>query len=213
MIRFDNWTITAQAGVVARQYDNLTRRMEVLGELPEGWTWELLVQAQGHLDILLLTPCQGGVGIDLTEGMLALAGYYAMQLRGTRGEQVRHTNQVMVYIPESLSGSANWPTVPSEFAQVEARIRSLNAHPPAPGSNGYWTIWDVERNKYVESQLPLPDVGSGGYQIGAGLKLDPESGTLSVDTVTVVEEDNTKPVTSGAVYAQLGNVEALLKTI
>ena len=40
--------------------------------------------------------------------------------------------------------------------------------------------------------------GGGGYQIGPGLK---------------VEEDNTRPVTSAAVYTELGNVEALLANI
>ena len=49
------------------------------------------------------------------------------------------------------------------------------------------------------------------YIIGDGLKL--EGDTISVDTATEVEEDNTKPVTSGAVYVQLGNVEILLSNI
>lgn len=213
MIEFRDWTITAQRDVIARQYDNLTRRLEVLGELPEGWTWEMLVQAKGRLDILALSPCEGGVGVDLTAEMLALAGYCTMQLRGTQGDLVRHTNQVIVYIPESLSGDASWPVVPSEFSQAEARIRDLNAHPPVPGAEGYWMLWDVEQGKYVESQLSLPGGGGGSYRIGDGLKLDPESGTLSVDMAAAVEQDNTKPVTSGAVYTQLGNVEALLKTI
>ena len=34
-----------------------------------------------------------------------------------------------------------------------------------------------------------------------------------VDTASAVEEDNTKPVTSAAVYMELGNVEALLSNI
>ena len=32
MIIFNNWQITAQRGVIARQYDNLSRRLEVVGE-------------------------------------------------------------------------------------------------------------------------------------------------------------------------------------
>lgn len=54
------------------------------------------------------------------------------------------------------------------------------------------------------------DVGND-YIIGDGLKL--ENGVLSVDTVDQVIEDNTKPVTSGAVYMELGNVEVLLANI
>ena len=56
--------------------------------------------------------------------------------------------------------------------------------------------------------------GTGGgvsYEIGPGLKV--EDGVLSVDTADAVEEDNTKPITSAAVYTELGGVEALLANI
>ena len=53
----------------------------------------------------------------------------------------------------------------------------------------------------------------GGYNIGPGLKLDAETNTLSVDTAEIVEKDNTKPVTSAAVFTEVGNINALLATI
>ena len=60
----------------------------------------------------------------------------------------------------------------------------------------------------------IPEGGSGGgYNIGPGLKLDAETNTLSVDTADAVEKDNTKPVTSAAVYTEVGNINALLATI
>lgn len=55
--------------------------------------------------------------------------------------------------------------------------------------------------------------GGSGYNIGPGLKLDAETNTLSVDTADAVEKDNTKPVTSAAVFAEVGNINALLATI
>ena len=55
--------------------------------------------------------------------------------------------------------------------------------------------------------------GTGGYTIGDGLKLDAATNTLSVDTAAAVEKDNTKPVTSAAVYTEVGNINALLATI
>ena len=55
--------------------------------------------------------------------------------------------------------------------------------------------------------------GGGGYTIGEGLKLDAAPNTLSVDTAAAVEKDNTKPVTSAAVYTEVGNINALLATI
>lgn len=57
--------------------------------------------------------------------------------------------------------------------------------------------------------------GGGGtkYQIGNGLKLDTKTNTLAVDTADAVERDNTKPITSTAVYAVVGNINALLATL
>lgn len=54
----------------------------------------------------------------------------------------------------------------------------------------------------------ITQTGSQNFGIGNGLKL--ENNVLSVDTANVVEEDNTKPVTSAAVYTEIGNIEALL---
>lgn len=123
MIRFSNWIISPQREVIARQHDNLTGRLEVLGDLPEGWVWDMLVRVGHYRDVLSLTPCDGGVGIDLSAEMLCVGGSYTMQLRGTQGELVRHTNQVTVYIPASLSGDEWWPELPSEFSQAEQRVR------------------------------------------------------------------------------------------
>ena len=77
--------------------------------------------------------------------------------------------------------------------------------------------------QYVDLKGDKGDVGDdvipvasstilGGIKVGENLKID-ENGVLSVDTATVVEQDNTKPVTSAAVHVQLGNVEALLSAL
>ena len=43
-----------------------------------------------------------------------------------------------------------------------AKVIDLNNHPPVPGNNGYWLLWDTDSGAYVESDLPLPAGGSGG---------------------------------------------------
>lgn len=48
--------------------------------------------------------------------------------------------------------------------------------------------------------------------IGGNLVVD-HDGRLSVDTASEVEEDNTKPITSAAVYTEVGNINALLALI
>lgn len=213
MIQFSNWTISALCGeVIARQYDNLSVSLIVVGDLPDGWEWAMLVECQGNLNIIPLSPVEGGVGATLTDDMLALSGYYTMQLRGTQGDVVRHTNQIQVFIPESLSGDAQWPEVPSEFSEIEQTIIAINNNPPKPGVNGFWMIYNPETGQYEESDIPLPEGGGFPYQIGNGLKVT-GGDTLEVDTTTDVEQDNTLPITSAAVYTTVGNIEILLGTI
>lgn len=55
--------------------------------------------------------------------------------------------------------------------------------------------------------------GTGGYIIGEGLHLDEGTNTLSVEIADTVEEDNPNPVSSGAVYTVVGNVNELLEEI
>lgn len=166
MILFDNWTIWMfpEAAPFAQQYDDGSRRVDVEGDLPEGYTWQLLVQCGDSADTILLTPTQKGVGAVLGADNLSLAGSYDLQLRGTLeadGTTKRHTNVVSCFVPESLTGLGTWPEVPTEFAQAEARILELHRHPPVPGSNGCWLVWDTDKDEYVESQLVLPDVSVG----------------------------------------------------
>ena len=123
MILFKDWNITV-TGLVARQYDNLSRRIDIEGDLPEGYDWQLLVQSGGDADTLLLQPTETGVGAVLTADNLSKSGEYYFQLRGvlqSDGTTRRHTNIVSSFIPQSLTGLGTWPEVPTEFAQIEQR--------------------------------------------------------------------------------------------
>ena len=163
MILFDNWTISV-VGFVARQYDNLSRRIDVEGNLPDGYTWQLLVQSGGNADTLLLQPTENGVGVVLTEDNLSKSGEYYFQLCGVLkadGVTKQHTNVVSAYIPKSLTGIGIWPEVPKEFYQIEANILELNSHPSIPGDNGLWMVWDLESHSYTESEFPLPEMPAG----------------------------------------------------
>lgn len=58
---------------------------------------------------------------------------------------------------------------------------------------------------------PASENTLGGVKIGDCLKI--KDGVLSVDTAASVEQDNTKPVTSGAVHMEIGNIEVLLSKV
>lgn len=215
MIIFNDWNISYSGGYVARQYDNLSRYILVTGA-PLEYEWDLLVKSRGLFNTIPLKVIDEDIGELLTAEQLSIAGEYKVQLRGTLKSDTRvkrHTNIITIYIDKSISGDEQWPEVPSEFTIVENNIKELNAHPPVPGPNGYWMLWDIEQHRYVESEYALPAGAGGSYRIGDGLKLDIETNTLSVDTADKVEADNTKPITSAAVHAEVGNIEVLLAAL
>lgn len=162
ILLFSDWVLSkSQGGLLGYQYDNLTRELVVQGDLPEGWTWDILVSANGNSDTWPLALGDGQASITLTDDNLSVRGEYYLQLRGTNGDQVRHTNVITAYNSRSLSGAGQWPTLPTEWIQAEKDIKELNSHPPVPGSNGYWLLWDLSSHSYQESDLPVP-VGPAG---------------------------------------------------
>ena len=44
------------------------------------------------------------------------------------------------------------------------KLIDLNDHPPVPGNNGYWMLWDIDKGTYVESELPQNSVQSDWNQ-------------------------------------------------
>lgn len=66
----------------------------------------------------------------------------------------------------------------------------------------------------VKDWLEENPIDSGvNFTTDTTLTLDPDTGVLSVNTTDTVEEDNTLPITSAAVYSTVGNIEILLRTI
>lgn len=194
-LKFADWALEGSRCPIARQYDDNSRVLLVEGDLPEGWSWTMLTACGDNLDLIGLSPMEGGVGAVLTAEMLALAGWYRMQLRGTMGEQTRHTNVVRVFIPESLSGDARWPEVPSEFSQAEERAAAaakaaaesaeaagkaaedaLEALDKAPRiQDGTWWVWDARTGAYMDTGaaargegVPETAAGDAGKFLQAG---------------------------------------------
>lgn len=161
MIKFKNWQIIPDGTVIARQYDNGTRTLVVEGDLPEGWTWVMLVTAGKHLDLISLVPIgENQIGAELSADMLAVTGRYTMQLRGTQGERVRHTNKIVTVIPSSMSGDVSWPVIPSEFTQIEQRIQAAADKYPRIGDSQTWLVWDVDTGRWIDTEVSAS--GGGG---------------------------------------------------
>ena len=172
---FSCWHIEASEGILGRQYDNLAHQIVVVGSLPEGYTWDMLVECRGNYNIIPLTVNSTGASATLTADQLALSGYYDFQLRGTQDSVIHHTNSTQIFIPDTIVGPGTWPVLPTEFSEAEAAIKELNAHPPTPGENGYWMIWDLDTHAYVQSDLPIPGLT---MQIGDTITGEPGTDAL-----------------------------------
>lgn len=66
---------------------------------------------------------------------------------------------------------------------------------------------------YLATSLPTASGEKlGGVKVGESLIID-EFGVLNVNVAHAMEEDNTLPITSAAVYGEVGNINALLASI
>lgn len=157
MIYFKDWEISHDGSILARQYDHLSRVLLVRGT-PQGYDWEMRVRKGDWYEVIPLSPMEGDVGCVLTEKHLALWGWYSLQLVGTLrtdGVTVQHSNVISVFVAESLT-DGEWPASPSEFTRLESNVREMNGHPPIPGENGFWMLWELDSHSYKESAFPLP---------------------------------------------------------
>lgn len=157
MIYFKDWEISHDGSILARQYDHLSRVLLVRGT-PQGYDWEMRVRKGDWYEVIPLSPMEGDMGCVLTEKHLALWGWYSLQLVGTLradGVTVQHSNVISVFVAESLT-DGDWPASPSEFTRLESNAREMNGHPPIPGKNGFWMLWELDSHSYKESAFPLP---------------------------------------------------------
>lgn len=163
-IKFNDWKIKV-CQAKARQYDNNVWSINLTGDLPDGWNWQALLSKDDNLDIIDLPKSDGGFGALLTASQLSLSGYHTIQIRGIKGEQVRHTNLTEFLLPRSLSGDEKWPEVPTEFSQIENRItekaqkvEDAVVHSPVISDAGTWLVWDFDKSAYVDTGI----AASGG---------------------------------------------------
>ena len=165
--------------------------------------------------------------IDVVDGLVEVPEWFTEQdsfdvtLFGKNGNQEVPTNVVSLRLEKS---NTLWEQdAPEPQPSWLAKVIDLNNHPPVPGNKGYWLLWDTDKGEYVESDLPLPEVSSGGgswIQISGkpfdtidGNTLVNRSGTLCVNTTDNAEQDNTRPITSSGVHVICGNINALLQAI
>lgn len=150
---------------LAFQKNNLVDSMVITVDTDETWQYKLDVKYSTkdkkgeELYNVIDLPREGNTcTVILQASMLPFNGRYSMQLRGISGDKVYHTDTFDVWVKYSIDPSKVYDPVPSEFYQVEANITELNNHPPKPGDNGYWMIYNVNTKQYEESDIPLEEM-------------------------------------------------------
>ena len=164
VLNFRGWQLRSVEGPAAAQLDHKSRQIAVTGDIPEGYSWDLLVMApSGATDVWSMTAVGDGLAVVVTRGMVPEEGRYAVQLRGTLqsdNDTQRHTNIAQLRVLPSITAGGKWPVLPTEFCQAETRLRDIAAHPPIPG-DGVWQLWDSDAGAYKDSELPLPSGADG----------------------------------------------------
>lgn len=147
---------------------------------------------QGTVSCLFDKGCYAGVGVMVcvmriydSAGSVLSAAKMTANLERNTSDAFYDTNGLVPSV-DSLIAQAN---AAAERAEAAAR-RAENA--AGGGGSGE---------------------GGGGVYFETDETLKLEDGILSVNTADVVEEDNTLPITSAAVYETVGNINALLATI
>lgn len=171
--------------------------------LPEDWDPLVLVAQFTQADTynILLDKDMCFLPKELTAGLckLSLFGY-------TEGKPLRATSIPLVFqIEESgfvSSAETPIPPTPDLYAQLLERIKEAETGSLDP------SVVAKAVEDYLKKNPP-----SGGVQFETDETLTLKNGILSVNTTNQMEQDNTLPITSAGVFATVGNIEALLKTI
>ena len=161
------------------------------------------------------------VTIELSDQCLTVAGLCSCEIQFYRGAQQLTSAMFRVsvcpgvYSEEALESSDEYGLLLDAISKAKAATVTVGeVSTLEPDQLATVTNTGTDTDAILNFGIPRGENGSGGgtsYEIGDGLKL--EGNKLSVDTAAEVEQDNTKPVTSAAVYAQIGNIAALLADI
>lgn len=203
------------------QGENLARQVVVEVGLCDGY-WALNVQApNGIVYPAAIREENGCVYWAITMGDTAVsgAGKAELTLYGRDGQIIKsETTRTLVHaalpapdgdIPDPVK---TW---------IDAAYEVLDELKQAGAGNVGAVRYDQMQNlTEAQKATARENIGAGtgnGEDGGVNFVTDEtltlKDGILGVNTAEVVEEDNTLPITSAAVFAEVGNINALLETI
>lgn len=175
----------------------------------DDWTGREIKAMFGQGCTVYEVPVTGGE-ITAKQQLNLTAGDWRVWLVGNSardGDVIPRITTNVAHIRVAPTGSTEGNPFPAIPPTVEERLRA--------DMGNLADLTTEDKSSLVAAINEVRQTGGGGtaYTIGHGLKLDAKTNTLSVDTADKMEQDNTLPITSAAVYVEVGNINALLKTI
>lgn len=175
----------------------------------EDWTGREIKAMFGQGCTVYEVPVTGGE-ITARQQLNLTAGDWRVWLVGNSardGDVIPRITTNVAHISVAPTGGTEGNPFPATPPTVEEQLRA--------DMGNLADLTTEDKSSLVAAINEARQTGGGGtaYTIGHGLKLDAETNTLSVDTADKMEQDNTLPITSAAVYVEVGNINALLKTI
>ena len=175
----------------------------------EDWTGREIKAMFGQGCTVYEVPVTGGE-ITAKQQLNLTAGDWRVWLVGNSardGDVIPRITTNIAHISVAPTGGTEGNPFPATPPTVEEQLRA--------DMGNLADLTTEDKSSLVAAINEVRQTGGGGtaYTIGHGLKLDAKTNTLSVDTADKMEQDNTLPITSAAVYVEVGNINALLKTI
>lgn len=175
----------------------------------EDWTGREIKAMFGQGCTVYEVPVTGGE-ITAKQQLNLTAGDWCVWLVGNSardGDVIPRITTNVAHISVAPTGGTEGSLFPTIPPTAEERLRA--------DMGNLADLTTEDKSSLVSAINEVRRTGGGGtaYTIGHGLKLDAKTNTLSVDTADKMEQDNTLPITSAAVYVEVGNINALLKTI
>lgn len=186
-------------GTLGYQGDNLVNTIQVTVDKDSTWNYKLdMYKGKSKcFDSVLMTREGNTCTVQLTNEILSYGGEYLFQLKGYTDNQTYHSDIFESWVNASIEYQGDCKQacecdckLPTEFHQVEDNVIEINNHPPYPGDNGKWMIWNVDKHEYVESDI---DVIGGKEPVQFanknGRNLDLEDIVEWTDKLVVVQGD------------------------
>lgn len=175
----------------------------------DDWTGREIKAMFGQGCTVYEVPVTGGE-ITAKQQLNLTAGDWRVWLVGNSardGDVIPRITTNVAHISVAPTGGTEGNPFPATPPTVEEQLRA--------DMGNLADLTTEDKSSLVAAINEVRRTGGGGtaYTIGHGLKLDAETNTLSVDTADKMEQDNTLPITSAAVYVEVGNINALLETI